>query len=187
MSDSQPEAGVQTAPQAARRGLVLVGFMGAGKTSVGRALSRRLNWPFEDLDDRIEARERLSVSQLFEAYGELGFRERETAALREVCAELAQSSRVVALGGGAFVQPGNAKLIDSLKVPSVFLDAPIDELLRRCRQENRIRPLCRDEEHFRGLYDVRLTAYQGAAYRIDTYSRDIEEIAREVACKLGLG
>jgi shikimate kinase len=187
MSDSQPESGAQTVRHATYRGFVLVGFMGAGKTSVGRALGRQLNWPFEDLDDRIEARERLSVPRLFEAYGESGFREREAAALRAVCSELLRSPRVIALGGGAFVQPENAMLIESLKVPTVFLDAPVDELLRRCRQEERIRPLCRDESQFRGLYDVRLTAYQGAVHRVDTYRKDIDEIAREVACKLGLG
>jgi shikimate kinase len=187
MCESQPESGALTARQATSCGLVLVGFMGAGKTSVGRALGRQLDWPFEDLDDRIEARERLSVLQLFEAYGEPGFRERETAALREICSELPRSPKVIALGGGAFVQPDNAMLIENLKVPTVFLDAPVEELLRRCRQEERIRPLCRDESHFRRLYDVRLTAYQGAVHKIDTYRKDIDEIAREVACKLGLG
>jgi shikimate kinase len=187
MSDSQPETGAQTAGQATDRGLVLVGFMGAGKTSVGRALGRHLNWPFEDLDDRIEAREKLTVPRLFEVYGEPGFRERETAALREICSELLRSPRVIALGGGAFVQPENAMLIENLKLPTVFLDAPVDELLRRCRQEERIRPLCRDEEQFRESYDVRLTAYQGAVHKVDTYRKDIDEIAREVACMLGLG
>jgi shikimate kinase len=161
--------------------------MGAGKTSVGRVLGLRLDWPFEDLDGRVEAREGKSVAQLFEIYGEAGFRERETAALRELCAELVRSPRVVALGGGAFVQPENAALIEAIEFPTVFLDAPVEELLRRCRQEERVRPLCGNERQFRELYDLRLAAYQNAAYRIDTYGKEIEGIAAEVACSLGLG
>jgi shikimate kinase len=187
MSDSQPESGSQTAGRGTYRGLVLVGFMGAGKTSVGRALGRRLDWPFEDLDDRIEVRERLSVPRIFEVYGEPGFRERETAALQEVCSELPGSPKVVALGGGAFVQPENAMLIQSLKLATVFLDAPVDELLRRCHEDERIRPLSRDESQFRRLYEARLAAYQGAVHRVETFRKDVDEIAREVACKLGLG
>ena len=66
------------------RAVFLVGFMGAGKTSVGRALSRRLGWRFEDLDDRIQAREGRSVSEIFQQSGEAGFRQAERAALAEL-------------------------------------------------------------------------------------------------------
>ncbi|HSY64855.1 MAG TPA: shikimate kinase, partial [Terriglobales bacterium] len=81
--------------------------MGAGKTTVGRALSRRLSLPFEDLDDRIQQREGKTIEQIFRESGEAEFRKAETAALRQVLAELDSSTAVVALGGGAFVQPAN--------------------------------------------------------------------------------
>jgi shikimate kinase len=187
MSDSPLEMSAETHRPESRLGLVLVGFMGAGKTSVGRALGRRLNWPFEDLDDRIEAAEGQSVADIFEACGEAGFRQRETGALQDLCSELVRFPRVVALGGGAFVRPENATLIRALNVPTVFLDAPVEELLRRCRKEDRIRPLCRNEQQFRGLYEARSAAYQSATCKIDTFGKEIEEIAAEVACSLELG
>jgi len=87
------------------RAVVLVGFMGAGKSTVGRALSRRLGLPFEDLDDRIEQREGKAIEQIFRESGEAGFREAETAALRELLGELDSSLRVVALGGALSLSP----------------------------------------------------------------------------------
>ena len=86
--------------------------MGAGKSSVGRALGQRLNWLFEDLDDRIERRERRTVAEIFRDSGEPAFRQAEQAALRHVLEELRGGvARIVALGGGAFAHPGNAALL----------------------------------------------------------------------------
>ncbi len=169
-----------------RRSIFLVGFMGAGKTTVGRALSRRLSLPFEDLDDRIQQREGKSIEQIFRESGEAEFRKAETAALREVLAELGSSTGVVALGGGAFVQSENAALIEDAKAHSVFLDAPVGELLRRCDGESKERPLRQDAKQFRELYEKRRLSYLKAAVRIDTNGKDVDAIAAEVACSLGL-
>jgi shikimate kinase len=166
--------------------IFLVGFMGAGKTSVGQALSRRLHWPFEDLDDRIEEQSGRSIEEIFRVLGEAAFREMEHAALRNLCEELRQSARVVALGGGAFVQPANLALIKGLAAHTVFLDAPVDELLHRCQQQQKNRPLCRDASQFRQLYEARQPGYLSAACRIDTQNKDIELVAAEVACSLGI-
>ena len=168
------------------RTVFLVGFMGAGKTAVGRALSRRLALPFEDLDDRIQRREGKSVEQIFRESGEAEFRKAEAAALRELLGELGSSVRVVALGGGAFVQPGNAALIEKAQVHSVFLDAPVEELLRRCSGEVAVRPLRQSAEQFRELYEKRRRSYMKAALRIDTNGKDVDTVAAEVACSLGL-
>jgi shikimate kinase len=165
----------------------LVGFMGAGKTTVGRALSRRLGLPFEDLDDRIQRREGKTIEQIFRQSGEAGFRRAETAALCELLEELNSSFRVVALGGGAFVQPGNAALIEGKEVLSVFLDAPVEELLRRCEEEETQRPLRQNPEQFRELYEKRRQSYMKAAIRIETHGKDVDTVATEVACSLGLG
>jgi shikimate kinase len=165
----------------------LVGFMGAGKTTVGRALSRRLGLPFEDLDDRIQHREGKTIEQIFRESGEAEFRRVETAALRELLGELGSSRRVVALGGGAFVQPANAVLIEEAEVHSVFLDAPVNELMRRCVEEPKERPLRRDLKQFRELYEKRRLSYMRAAIRIETNGKDVDTVAAEVACSLGLG
>jgi shikimate kinase len=164
----------------------LVGFMGAGKTSVGRALSYRLGLPFEDLDDRIQDREGKTIAQIFRESGEAEFRKAETAALRELLADLGSSSRVVALGGGTFAQPTNAALIGEAEAHSVFLDAPVKELFRRCEQEQKERPLRHDSKQFRALYAKRRRSYMKAALRIETNGKDVGAVAAEVACSLGL-
>jgi shikimate kinase len=166
--------------------VILVGFMGAGKTTVGRALSHRLGLPFEDLDDRIQHREGKTIEQIFRESGEAEFRRAESAALRELLGELGSSHRVVALGGGAFVQPANAALLEDAKVHSVFLDAPVDELRRRCEDEPTERPLRRDPKQFRELYETRRPFYMKAAVRIETNGKDVDTVAAEVACRLGL-
>jgi len=168
------------------RAVFLVGFMGAGKTSVGRALSRRLGLPFEDLDDRIQQREGKTIEQIFRESGEAEFRRAETVALGELLGELDSSLRVVALGGGAFAQPRNFALIEKAEVHSVFLDAPVEELLRRCEEEERERPLRQNPRQFRELYRKRRPSYMKAAIRIETNGKDVDTIAAEVACSLEL-
>ena len=87
------------------RCVVLIGFMGAGKTTVGRELARRLRWHFLDLDDVIEQREQKSVAEIFASSGEAAFRQAESAALAALLQDRESSSDLVlALGGGAFVR-----------------------------------------------------------------------------------
>jgi shikimate kinase len=169
----------------------LVGFMGAGKSSVGRALGLRLNWIFEDLDDRIEAREGRKVAEIFRDSGESEFRRAEHAALQQVLQELrGGSARVVAVGGGAFVQQPNAALLTASSVPTVFLDAPVEELWQRCctqaTETGAERPLLRDMEQFRKLYEARRAGYSRASLKIQTGKRPVETIAAEIAKKLKL-
>jgi shikimate kinase len=176
-----------TAPAA----VFLVGFMGAGKSSVGRALGQRLNWIFEDLDDRIERRQGQSVAEIFRAGGEQEFRRAERAALQAVLEELPRgASRIIALGGGAFVQKGNAALLKAAGVPTIFLDAPVEELWRRClEQASKVgaqRPLLGSTERFCALYEARRNGYSKASLRIETGNRSVEEIANEIARTLGL-
>jgi shikimate kinase len=169
----------------------LVGFMGAGKTSVGRALGQRLNWIFEDLDDRIQAREGRTLAEIFRDAGESEFRRAEHAALQHVLEELSGgSARVIALGGGAFVQKENAALLKASSVPTVFLDAPVEELWQRCctqaTETGAERPLLRSREQFRKLYQARSRSYSKASLRIQTGSRPVETIVAEIAKALGL-
>ncbi len=171
--------------------VILVGFMGAGKSSVGRELGQRLNWLFEDLDDRIEAREGRTVAAIFRDAGEAEFRRVELAALQHVLEELrGGSSKILALGGGAFVQQENAALLQASRVPTVFLDAPVEELWQRCcTQANASgaeRPLLRSREEFQKLYETRRAGYGSAALHIQTGGRTVDAIAGEIAEKLGL-
>lgn len=166
----------------------LVGFMGAGKTSVGRVLGRRLDWAFEDLDDRIAAREGRTVAQIFRDSGESEFRRAEHAALQQLLKELRGGmSRIVALGGGAFAQEQNQKAIQASGFQTIFLEAPLEELWRRCELQTKMdarRPLQTSENQFRELHEKRLPFYQSASLRFDTAGKQVETIAAEIAEKL---
>lgn len=177
-------------PRKAANAVFLVGFMGAGKTSVGRALGQRLNWIFEDLDDRVVRREGRAIADIFRDSGEEEFRRAERAALTEMLDEMNMSSRIVALGGGAFAQQKNAELLKSSGVPTIFLDAAPDELWQRCSSQavesGTERPLLRSPEQFRKLYEERRPAYARASIRIRTGNRSVDEIAVEIVKKLRL-
>jgi shikimate kinase len=169
------------------RAVFLVGFMGAGKTSVGRALGRYLGWRFEDLDDRIQARERRTVPEIFEDSGEAAFRQAERAALQELLEAIESGPPLIAaLGGGAFVQEEIASLLAESGGATVFLDAPADELWRRCGSDVVDRPLRREESDFRQLYDTRRPRYLHASLKVETGGKAIEQIVREIAGGLRL-
>ena len=168
------------------RAILLVGFMGAGKSRVGGVLSRKLGWRFEDLDARIEAREGHSIPEIFRQSGEKVFRQVEHAALRELLAEVEPGMPLIAaLGGGAFVQPANRALLLAPGITTVYLDAPIEELWQRCCQDGVERPLRGDEAAFRRLHEERRPHYLGAEVRVETAGKDAEAIAKEVLEKLG--
>ena len=183
----RPRRSVKKRPGA----VFLVGFMGAGKTSVGRALGQRLNWIFEDLDDRVEHREGRTVAEIFRDAGESEFRRAEHNALKHLLDELrGGSTRIVALGGGAFVQPDNASLLTASEVPTVFLDASVEDLWERCSrqasEDGTERPLLRSKQQFRELYESRRPGYAKAVLRIKAGNRSVEAIAAEIAETLGL-
>ncbi len=171
--------------------IFLVGFMGAGKSSVGRVLGERLNWTFEDLDDRIELREGRTIAAIFRDLGEIEFRRAEHTALREVLEELRRGgARIVALGGGAFVQKPNAALLRAAGATTLFLDAPVEELWQRCSKQaseaGAERPLLRSQNQFHELHQTRRKHYLKAAQRMETGGRSIDAIAADIVRKLAL-
>src|SRR5436309_6438729 len=101
--------------------IVLIGFMGAGKSTVGRTLARRLGWTFVDLDRWIERHEGRKIAQIFEAEGEAAFRAMESMALATVVKERS-AAQVLAVGGGTWVQPANAAMLKAEQATVVFLD-----------------------------------------------------------------
>jgi len=157
--------------------LWLVGMMGAGKSTVGPAVARRLARPFVDLDDVIAQEAGTVIPEIFAAEGEAGFRVRETAALRR----LAGAEAVVACGGGIVVDPGNVALLRTSGLVA-WLEAPPEVLAQRVRVPAG-RPMLGAEGV--GALGVILASraggYAAAAHcRVDTVGRTPEEIAEEV-------
>ena len=153
----------------------LVGFMGAGKTSVGRALARRLDWQPVDIDELIEQRERLPVSEIFARHGEPYFR----AAEREVLTEqLPKRHVVVATGGGTFVDPANRAVINH-DGASVWLDAPLERLIARIPADGR-RPLAADRVALERLYQARRAAYEHAHVRLDAGRASVDALVEQL-------
>jgi shikimate kinase len=171
--------------------VILVGFMGAGKSTVGRVLAERLGWTFEDLDDRIQQREKQTVAEIFRNGGEAEFRRVEHEALKELLQGLQNGSeKVIALGGGAFVQQSNISLLEAANLPTVFLDAGVEELLTRCQEQSERqgteRPLLESPEQFRNLYENRRPHYLRARLRQGTEGKNVEQIAADLIRALGL-
>jgi shikimate kinase len=164
-------------------GIFLVGFMGCGKSTVGRALADEVGWRFLDLDEVIETAEGMPISEIFSMRGEAAFRLIETAALRSKmrAIELGQP-HVIALGGGAFAQDANVEML-STKGVSIWLDCPLSMVERRLEGFAH-RPLARDLDKLRVLYEERRPAYGRADYRVDVASDDA---AATVAQILALG
>jgi shikimate kinase len=170
--------------------VALSGFMGAGKTSAGRALAVLLGWAFLDLDQEIELRQKLPIREIFQLHGELRFREIEADTLRAIL-EQASAPTVIALGGGTFIQDCNADLLRERGARVVFLETPMKQLLQRCRvagqsSTENLRPLADDPDAFRALYAKRLPRYRNAQITVRTRGKTIEEIAREIASSLAL-
>jgi shikimate kinase len=154
----------------------LVGFMGAGKSSVARALARRLDWRAVDVDALIEAREHRSVSDIFSGKGEAYFRALERAVLLD---HLAERHLVVATGGGTFVDPANREAINRDGL-SVWLDVPLKTLIERVPADGR-RPLAQDRAAFERLYHARTEAYRHARLHVSGGRRSVHDIVDEVA------
>lgn len=159
--------------------IYLVGFMGAGKTTVARRLAKRLGWRAADIDELIEQRERLTVSEIFARRGEAYFRSAERAVLAE---QLASRHLVVATGGGTFVDPHNRAVINQDGV-SVWLDVPLDQAVARVPAGGR-RPLAADRSEFERLYHSRRSAYQQAHIRLDAGRAGVDALVEELLDKL---
>ena len=155
------------------RNIVLTGFMGSGKSTVGRLIAALMDWPFVDADNEIVARAGLTIPQIFECDGEAGFRRLE----REVCRALAQREQVViATGGGMLVDPDNrATMVESGLV--VCLRATPDDVLARVGHDDN-RPMLKGD--WRALMARRQAAYDAIPFQIDTTGRPPSDVAQEI-------
>ena len=147
------------------RRIVIVGFMGSGKTTVANALARQLACDSMDLDSFITQRERRSPAKIIEQDGEAAFREIETQSLREALEKT--NARVIALGGGAWTLDANRALIVGHNCLTVWLDAPFELCWERIiSSANTIRPMAPDRERAQRLFQVRREGYELAQIRL---------------------
>jgi shikimate kinase len=162
------------------RRIVIVGFMGSGKTTVANALARQLACDFVDLDSFITKREGRTPAEIIEQDGEPAFRLVETNALHDVLEQ--NDARVIALGGGAWTIEANRALVTGHNCLSVWLDAPLELCWERISASgNTIRPLAPDRESAQKLYESRWASYELAQLRIDASAGDgLAEMLSEI-------
>ena len=158
----------------------LVGFMAAGKSTVAAALGARIDWRVEDVDTRIEARERATVSDIFATLGETHFRNAERAVLRDL---LPLRHTVVATGGGTFADPDNRRLINA-DGASVWLDVSFATVVARIPPDGR-RPLAADRTTMEALYRARRAAYRHAHLRLHADRAPAGELVERILEWLG--
>lgn len=169
-------ATVKTAPDISLptdlRRIVLMGFMGAGKSTVGRILAQALGWEFLDLDAHLEARAGASIAELFERHGEPHFRRLESSALANA---LARPNTVLALGGGTPEQLTNRLLLEQTPGTAViFLDAPFPALFDRCMLQSfaspeHVRPVLTSPAEAEARYHLRQPIFRRLArHTVDT-------------------
>ena len=159
-------------------GVVLVGFMGSGKSAVGKALARRLRADFVDTDERIERTAGKTIPEIFSGEGEPAFREREKTALREA---LSVPGRVVATGGGAFLSGENRAMLSAYG-PVVYLEASAETLVARLGEDSG-RPLLQGGDPgatVRDLLARRTPGYRLADHTVATDGLTVEEVAERV-------
>lgn len=160
-------------------GIYLVGFMGSGKTTIGRMYAEEIGWRFADLDDDIEAEQKASISDLFARVGEEQFRRVESEAIRRrinlICRGL---PTVLALGGGAFTCEENVALLNDHGT-TVWLDVPFEVVRMRVAGSDH-RPLARDLERFERLYKERRVLYARADHHVKIPGADSREGVRKL-------
>lgn len=156
-------------------GIYVVGFMGSGKSTIGRHLARRLGWNFFDTDKEIETAEKVTIAEIFDSRGEPEFRRIETEVIRQhVCMIESGRPAVLALGGGAYVESPNRELLENNGV-TVWLDCPFETVKRRVASTTD-RPLARDPEAFSLLFEVRREKYLLADAHIPIETDDPEAV-----------
>ena len=152
-------------------GLYIVGFMAAGKTTIGKMVAEQLGWSFADLDNDIEASAQRRISEIFDTDGEAEFRRVENEALRARVRSIERGApTVLALGGGAYTQQANFELVCNNGV-TIWIDCPLETVKRRVAAATH-RPLARDPERFERLYQERQQAYARADFRVEIVSDD---------------
>ena len=167
------------------RRIVLTGFMGSGKSTVGPLVARRLGWSFLDADDVIEAEEGVTIAEIFARHGEAHFRDQEFAAISRLAT---RDSLVLALGGGAIEHAATRELL--LRAPGIMLvhlEVELATTLARCRGTEHIRPILADQANLESRYLRRLPLYRTAPVSIPVDALTPDEVVEAIlrAARLG--
>jgi len=154
--------------------IVLVGFMGVGKTTIGRKLAVRLGYKFIDIDYQIEREQQCKITEIFAQHGEAHFRKLETCALERL---IKVKNTIIATGGGILTTPGNMNIVRKIG-KSVYLEASIDDIFERVSR-NKKRPLLQTENPLKTiteLYEKRKELYSQADININTNSMNMWKV-----------
>ncbi len=164
--------------------IILIGFMGSGKSSVATELAKIQKLSKVDTDDLVVEKAQMSTAEIFDQFGETRYREYEIEVARDI---RGIQNHVIATGGGVIL---NKIILDYLREGGgavVFLRTSFDEIVRRVTAHDRPRPLFTDRDAARKLYDFRLSLYESYAdVIVDTDSKSIEEVAQEVLQKISI-
>ena len=163
--------------------IVLTGFMGTGKTEVGRELSRILGWKLIDVDDEVVKSQKMSINEIFSRVGEAAFRDMETEMIRKVSQK---RNVIISTGGGAVLREENRELLKAHGVV-VCLTARPETIFRRTGG-NRERPLLQVDNPLQRIHDLleaRMQFYEKADLMIDTEGKSPFHIAGEILEKMG--
>lgn len=164
------------------KNIVLTGFMGAGKSTVGRMLAKDLGYGFFDMDEFIEKDAKTSVADIFKTRGEAHFRGIEADVVKRLCAGEFGAGLVVSAGGGAVVDVSNRKALKAFGAV-ICLSAGIDEILKRLKNSGDSRPLLNApdrEKRIAELLEKRRLAYADSDLCIDTTGKDARAVAGEI-------
>jgi len=163
-----------------KKNIVLLGFMGTGKTVVGKALSNKLNLPLYDTDDLVESRSRMSINEIFDQHGENYFRELETKILREF---LTYETCIISTGGGIVLKEDNWKILDdNPQGLKVSLMATPDTVYERVKDDD-LRPLLQVEDPYQRICELlekRKELYLKAEVVIWTDGKTVEELVDDI-------
>jgi shikimate kinase len=160
------------------RRVVLTGFMGSGKSTVGPLLAHRLGWRFVDADDVIEAEAGCPIPEIFAREGEAAFRQRERSAIARLAGE---NELVLALGGGAIEDDGTrALLLNAPHALLVHLEVELATTLARCRGTENLRPILADKANLAQRYERRLPLYRKAHASIAVDALTPEQVVEEI-------
>lgn len=168
----------------AKKNVALCGFMGSGKTAIGRELSAILGFDFTDMDEQIEKEAGMRIPEIFSRYGEAFFRILE----KKACAGLAaKSGCVISTGGGAVADAHNMEMIKN-SAAVVFIDTPFEVCLERIeRNTNRPMASTRTDEELRALYDSRRESYEKSDLIYLADRKNAADCAKEIALLLKRG
>lgn len=171
-------------PASLLRRIVLTGFMGSGKTTVGPLLAARLGWSFVDVDDVIEAQAGATIAELFARHGEAAFREREQMAIAKLAAG---DALVLALGGGAIENSATRSLLQQTETTLlVHLEVSLATTLARCAGTQHTRPILADQTNLAARYQRRLPLYRTAHVSIPADALTPQEVVDAVLRAAGL-